>query len=72
MTNATKALIISALNAGIGLVVAFGVVLTPAQIGAILTFANAAGALVVALTYKNSAKRIPDGGEQRPIIQNFR
>lgn len=61
MTNATKALVISLINAVLGLAVAFGVDLTPEQLGAILTVANSAGALAVALTYKRSAKRVPDG-----------
>ena len=62
MTNTTKALIISVLNAGMGLAMSFGLAITTAQSGAILLFANAVGALVVALTYKRSAKRIPDNG----------
>lgn len=62
ITNATKALIISVVNAVLGLAVAFGVALTPEQIGAILAVANSVGALVVALTYKSSPTRVPDGG----------
>lgn len=61
MTNATKALIISVLNAALGLVVVFGVDLSAEQIAAILALANSVGALVVGLTYKSSAKRVPDG-----------
>lgn len=60
MTNATKAGIIACINAGLGLAVAFGVVLSPEQMGAILAFANTALGLWVALTYKNSVKRVPD------------
>lgn len=60
MTNTTKALIIATFNAGLGLLVSFGVDLTSGQQGALLAFANAALALWVGLTYKNSAKRIPD------------
>lgn len=60
MTNATKALIISFVNAGLGLAVAFDVAMTAAQQGAVLGFVNAGLALWVGLTYKSSAKRIPD------------
>lgn len=60
MTNATKAGIITLINAGLGLAAAFDVALTQAQIGAILMFANAGLALWVGLTKQNSAKRIPD------------
>jgi 4-hydroxybenzoate polyprenyltransferase len=62
MTNTTKALIISAINSALGLAIAFGVNITEVQTGAIIVFANAFGALVVGLTYKSSAKRIPNGG----------
>ncbi len=60
MTNATKALIITAVNAVLGLVVSFGVALSDAQRGAIVTTVNAVLAVAVALTYKNSSRRIPD------------
>jgi len=60
MTNATKALLIAALNSALGLAVAFGVELSDAQVAALLGFGNAALALVVALTYKNSPTRTPD------------
>lgn len=60
MTNATKALLIAVLNAGLGLAVAFGVDLTDAQTAGILGFGNAVLALAVGLTYKASPKRIPD------------
>lgn len=59
MTNATKAVIITVLNAGLGLAVAFGVSLSDAQTAAILGFGNAVLAAVVGLTYKDSPKRIP-------------
>lgn len=62
MTNATKAMLIALINAGLGLAAVFGLDLSPEQMGAIITFANAALALVVGLTYKNSAKRIPEDG----------
>ena len=62
MTNATKAGVISAINAALGLAIAFGVNITDVQTGAIIVFANAALGLVVGLTYKKSAKRVPDGG----------
>lgn len=59
MTNATKAVIITVLNAGLGLAVAFGVSLSDAQTAAILGFGNAVLAAIVGLTYKDSPKRIP-------------
>ena len=59
MTNATKAVIITVLSAGLGLAVAFGVSLSDAQTAAILGFGNAVLAAVVGLTYKDSPKRIP-------------
>ncbi len=60
MTNALKASVIAALNAGLGLAVVFGVPLSEVQIGAIMTFANALLAVWVGLTYKYSPMRIPD------------
>lgn len=60
MTNATKANIIAALNALLGLLVAFGVDVTEAQTAAILVFANAIGIIAVSLTFKSSPKRIPE------------
>ena len=68
MTNATKAGIIAGVNtivaAIISVVVAFGVDLTADQIAAIGGFVtvtvNALLGLWVALTYKNSSKRLPD------------
>lgn len=60
MTNATKALLISMINAGLVLIVAFGISLSDAQNAAIVGFVNTALALWVAATYKNSHKRVPD------------
>lgn len=60
MTNTTKALIISLANAALTLIVSFGVTLTDAQTAAITGGLNAALAVWVALTYKDSAKRIAD------------
>jgi hypothetical protein len=60
MTNATKANLIAVLNAGLGLLIAFDVVLSTAQQGAIVAVANTVLALWVSLTYKDSAKRIAD------------
>lgn len=59
MTNATKALISQAVNAALVLVVAFGISLSDAQLAAVVGFVNAALAVWVGLTYRNSAKRIP-------------
>ena len=60
MTNATKAAIISVLNAALGASVAFGAPLTELQIGAVLLLGNTLLGLLVAVTYKNSRKRIPE------------
>jgi hypothetical protein len=60
MTNATKALLIAFVNAGLALIAAFGVSLSDAQSAAVVTFVNAGLALWIAMTYKESAKRIPD------------
>lgn len=57
MTNATKAHIIAAINAALGLLIVFNIVLTEAQIGAVDVIANAIMGAYVALTYKNSPKR---------------
>lgn len=57
MTNATKAQIIAAVNALLGLAVAFNVALTQAQIGAVDVAANGLLALAVGLTFKQSPKR---------------
>lgn len=57
-TNAVKAQAIVALNAVLALLIAFHVVLTQAQLGAIDVAANAVLALFVALTYTQSHKRI--------------
>lgn len=60
MTNATKALIIAVVNAALPLVTSFGLDLSDAQIVGITGTVNAVLALVVGLTYKNSAKRVSD------------
>jgi hypothetical protein len=64
LTNATKAALISFLNAALGLAVVFGADLSEEQIGAILTAANAFLGLYVALTYQLSPKRVPDEDTQ--------
>lgn len=58
VTNATKAQIIAAVNGLLGLAVAFNVVLTQTQIGAVDVAVNAALALAVGLTFKQSPKRV--------------
>jgi len=60
LTNTTKALLITLINAGLALAIGFGLPVTDAQTGLILGFVNAALGLFVALTYKSSPKRIPD------------
>ena len=58
ITNATKAAAGLFVNAVIGLLVVFNVPLSDAQVGAILLAVNALGALILALTYQLSAKRV--------------
>lgn len=58
MTNATKLQIVTFINAIMGVLIAFDVLLTQAQLGAIDIAVNAALALIGALTFTNSAKRI--------------
>ena len=60
MTNATKAQIVAFANSVLALVVAFGVDLTDAQTAAVSVAVNSALGLWVAVTYRDSAKRIPD------------
>ncbi len=60
LTNAAKAQIIVVINALLGLLIAFGVSLSDAQMGAVTTTVNALLGLWVALTYKASPKRVPD------------
>lgn len=58
ITNATKAQIIAAINAILGLLIAFHVVLTEPQLGAIDVAANAVLALIVAVTFTQSSMRL--------------
>lgn len=60
ITNTTKANIIAAVNAGLGLLIAFGISVSDGQQAAIVTAVNAALILWVGLTYKQSAKRVLD------------
>lgn len=60
ITNATKSQVIVLVNALLLLTVAFDIALSQAQIGAIGVAVNAALSLWSGLTYRNSAKRIPD------------
>jgi hypothetical protein len=61
MTNATKANLLAALNACLGLAVLFGIPLSNEQQGGIYVAVNAVAAVFVGLTYKKSAKRIEEG-----------
>ncbi len=61
MTNAVRAAIIAAVNAVLSLLLAFGVGVSDAQVAAIGVTVNALLGLWVALTYKDSPPRIPDG-----------
>jgi hypothetical protein len=60
MTNATKAGLITAINAVMSLAIAFGVSLSDTQLAAVMTTVNALLALYVGLTYKDSPKRIEE------------
>jgi uncharacterized MnhB-related membrane protein len=54
MTNAIKALLSTAINALFGVLIAFDVVMTEAQVGAIMIFVNAVMAIIVVATANNS------------------
>lgn len=58
MTNATKANIISAVNAILGLLIAFNVAFSQAQLGAIDVAVNAILAVIVGLTFTQSSMRL--------------
>ncbi|MCR4340945.1 MAG: hypothetical protein NUW01_13780 [Gemmatimonadaceae bacterium] len=58
MTNATKAQVVVLVNALLVLVTSFGVDLADGQRAAVEGAVNAALALWVGLTYKNSSKRV--------------
>lgn len=60
MTNATKAYLIAVFNSGLQLLTAFGLDLSEAKNVAITGFVNSLLVLWVALTYKNSPKRVPE------------
>lgn len=61
MTNATKALIIAFINAGLALAVGFGLNLTTEQFALIIAFIDAGMVLWIGLTYKESSTRLPEG-----------
>ncbi len=63
ITNATKANLIGAAAALLGIAVYFG--LDPELGGLIITAVGALGTLVTSLTYKASPKRLPDGLTQK-------
>ena len=61
ITNATKAQIIAAINALMGLLTAFDIAsLSQTQQSSVIVAVNAVLALFVGLTYRASPKRIPD------------
>lgn len=69
ITNASKAQVIAFVNAVIGLLVAFELVeLSTEQLAAVATFVNLAAGAFVALTYKMSPKRLPDGVEADEVV----
>jgi hypothetical protein len=57
MTNATKANVIALVNAALGILITFNVILTQTQVGAIEIGVNAALAFFVAGTYTLSKSR---------------
>lgn len=57
-TNAAKAQVILAVNAVVALLIAFHVVLTAPQLGAVDVAVNAVLSAFVALTYTQSHKRV--------------
>lgn len=60
ITNATKANVMGLVNAVLGVLIAFHVVLTQTQLGAIDVLANAVMIALIGATYKASAMRKPD------------
>lgn len=61
LTNATKAAVVAAVNAALAVIESFNAYdLSDAQRGAVLGAVNAAFVLWIALTYRQSPKRIPD------------
>lgn len=58
ITNATKAQIISAINAVFAVLIAFNVVLSQSQLGAVDIAVNAVLSLFVAITYTASSMRL--------------
>lgn len=60
ITNATKANLLAAINALLGVLVLFGVDLTADQMAGILTAVNALAVLIIGLTYKKSPKRVEE------------
>ena len=63
MTNNVKAQIIVAVNSVLSLLVLLGVPLSQEQQAGVAVAVNAILGAYVALTYKNSPKRVPDGIE---------
>lgn len=63
MSNATKAQLVLAINALLGVAQAFHAALTAPQLGAVQIAVNAVLALFVGATYTQSAKREPDANE---------
>ena len=69
MTNATKALIIAAANSVLGVLSAFKLGhLTTDEKASIIVAVNANLALITALTFKASAKRVPDPAPAPPTV----
>ena len=70
MTNATKAQVIALVNAVLGILLAFHVVLTTEQLGAVQTAVNAGLGLIVAMTFTQSSKRVqePPAAPQAPSV----
>ena len=63
MTNATKAVIVTALNSIFAFTAAFGIyTFNEAQSAAVIGLLNVAGLIAIVATYKKSPKRIPDNG----------
>ena len=61
MTNAKKAAIIAFVNAVFALALTFDLPISDSQQGALGLFVNAVLGLYVAMTYKDSPMRIPEG-----------
>jgi hypothetical protein len=60
MTNATKAQVMIAVNAGLQLLPLFGLLTDNNQMAGVAAFVNAVAAIFIGTTYRNSPTRVTD------------